>query len=241
MSQKNQYIMDIETNGLAGGIRGTFPFMVNVSKVVPIPIFEAAAASAKRLRHYAEHSIERSKRVAAEDESYPMLLKKLFRADDNGLSDRDIVNNAMAFIIAGSDTTANTMTYLTWALCKHPEIRDALVEELRSLPEEFSEQDLRSLPRLNNVVKETLRLYCAAPSALPRIVPAEGVVFSGHRLPGGTTVSTQAYTLHRNADIFPDPEIFDPSRWTAPTKDMKDAYMPFGGGSRGWSSLFSLS
>ncbi|KAL5348838.1 hypothetical protein ACLOAV_006261 [Pseudogymnoascus australis] len=230
--KKNQYIMDLETNGLAGGIRGTFPFMAKVSKVVPIPIFKAAAESAKRLQQYAEQSIERSKRVAAEDESYPMLLKKLFRADDNGLSDSDIVNNAMAFIIAGSDTTANTMTYLTWAVCKHPEIRDALVEELRSLPEEFSEQDLRSLPRLNNVVKETLRLYCAAPSALPRIVPAEGVVFSGHRLPGGTTVSTQAYTLHRNADIFPDPETFEPSRWTAPTKDMKDAYMPFGGGSR---------
>ncbi|OBT39076.1 hypothetical protein VE00_09912 [Pseudogymnoascus sp. WSF 3629] len=230
--KKNQYIIDIETNGLAGGIRGTFPFMVKVSKVIPIPIFKAAVESAKRLRHYAEQSIERSKRVAAEDESYPMLLKKLFRADDNGLSDRDIVNNAMAFIIAGSDTTANTMTYLTYALCKHPEVRDALVEELRSLPEGFSEQDLRSLPRLNNVVKETLRLYCAAPSALPRIVPAEGVVFSGHRLPGGTTVSTQAYTLHRNADIFPDPETFEPSRWTAPTKDMKDAYMPFGGGSR---------
>lgn len=233
MSQKNQYIIDIEANGRAGGIRSTFPFMAKASKVVPIPVFKAAVESAERLWHYAEQSVERSKRVAAEDESCPMLFKKLFRTDDNGLSDRDIINNAMAFIIAGSDTTANTMTYLTWAVCKHPEVRDALVEEVCSLPEEFSEQDLRNLPRLNNVVKETLRLYCAAPSALPRIVPAEGVVFSGHKLPGGTTVSTQAYTLHRNADIFPDPDTFDPSRWTAPTRDMKDAYMPFGGGTRG--------
>lgn len=223
----------METNGLAGGIRGTFPFMVKVSNVIPIPVFEAAAASAKRLRKYAEQSIERSKRVAAEMESCPMLLKKLFRSDKNGLSDKDIVDNSMSFIIAGSDTTANTMTYLTWAVCKHPRVRDALVEELRSLPQDFTEQDLRGLTCLNNIIKETLRLYCAAPSALPRIVPAEGVEFLGHRLPGGTTVSTQAYTLHRKPEIFPDPESFEPDRWMNPSKEMKDAFMAFGGGSRG--------
>ena len=238
--QKNQYIQDIETNGLAGGIRGTFPFMVKVSSVVPIPIFEAAAESAKRLRHYAEESIERSKRVVAENESYPMLLKKLFRSDENGLSDSDIVNNAMAFIIAGSDTTANTMTYLTWAVCKHPEIKQALVEELNTLPSDFVEGDLRSLPWLNNIIKETLRLYCAAPSALPRMVPGEGVEFNGYALPGGTIVSTQAYTLHRNAEYFPNPESFEPSRWNTATREMKDAYMPFGGGSRGKSFYYIL-
>ncbi|KAF5878449.1 putative benzoate 4-monooxygenase cytochrome protein [Botrytis fragariae] len=231
-SQKNQYILDIETNGLAGGIRGTFPFIVKVSNVIPIPVFKAAAASAKRLRQYGEQSIERSKRVAAETESHPMLLKKLFRSDENGLSDKDVVDNAMSFIIAGSDTTANTMTYLTWAVCKHPQVRDALVEELRSLPPDFTDQDLRGLTCLNNIIKETLRLYCAAPSALPRIVPAEGVEFLGHRLPGGTTVSTQAYTLHRKPEIFPNPESFEPRRWTNPSKEMKDAFMAFGGGSR---------
>ncbi|TGO70748.1 hypothetical protein BELL_0673g00030 [Botrytis elliptica] len=230
--KKNQYILDIEANGSAGGIRGTFPFMVKLSNVIPLPALKAAAASGKRLREYAEQSIVRSKRVAAEMESCPMLLKKLFRSDENGLSDKDIVDNAMLFIVAGSDTTANTMTYLTWAVCKHPQVRDALVEELRSLPPDFTDQDLRGLTCLNNIIKETLRLYGAAPSALPRMVPAEGVEFLGHRLPGGTTVSTQAYTLHRKSEIFPNPESFEPSRWTNPSKEMKDAFMPFGGGSR---------
>ncbi|KAF7892845.1 uncharacterized protein EAF02_000383 [Botrytis sinoallii] len=210
--KKNQYILDIEANGSAGGIRGTFPFMVKLSNVIPLPALKVAAASGKRLREYAEQSIARSKRVAAEMESCPMLLKKLFRSDENGLSDKDIVDNAMLFIVAGSDTTANTMTYLTWAVCKHPQVRDALVEELRSLPPDFTDQDLRGLTCLNNIIKETLRLYGAAPSALPRMVPAEGVEFLGHRLPGGTTVSTQAYTLHRKPEIFPNPESFEPSR-----------------------------
>ncbi|TEY87498.1 hypothetical protein BOTCAL_0001g00240 [Botryotinia calthae] len=161
-----------------------------------------------------------------------MLLKKLFRSDEDGLSDSDIVNNAMAFMIAGSDTTANTMTYLTWAVCKHPEIKKALVEELSTLPSNFVDTDLHSLPLLNNVIEETLRLYCAAPSALPRVVLEEGVEFNGYALPRGTTVSTQAYTLHRNVEYFPDPESFEPSRWNATTREMKDTYMPFGGGSR---------
>lgn len=153
-SQKNQYILSIETNGLAGGVRGTFPFMVKVSNVLPVPVFQAAAESAKRLRQYAEQSIERSKRVAAEIESYPMLLKKLFRSDENELSDGDIVDNAMTFIIAGSDTTANTMTYLIWAVCKRVQVRDELGGELRSLHADFSVQDLRGLPLLNNVIKK---------------------------------------------------------------------------------------
>jgi cytochrome P450 len=207
--------------------------MMKVSNVIPIPIFEAAAESAKRIRQYAEQSIERSKRIAKETESYPMLLKKLFRNDENGLTDGDIVNNALAFIVAGSDTTANTMTYLTWAVSKHAEVKSALVEELRALPPDFCEQDLRGLPCLNNIIKETLRLHCAAPSALPRVVPADGVEFLGFALPGGTIVSTQAYTLHRNPEIFPDPETFEPNRWAASTREMKDSYMPFGGGSRG--------
>jgi cytochrome P450 len=84
---------------------------------------------------------------------------------------------------------------------------------------------------LNNIIQETLRLYSAAQAGLPRVVPREGVTFAGFWIPGGTVTATQAYTLHRDADVFPEPLKFDPSRWENPTKAMKDAYMPFGGGS----------
>src|SRR5699024_5842051 len=60
-----------------------------------------------------------------------------------------------------------------------------------------------------------------------------------HQLPGGLTVTTQAYTLHREPTVFPRPEMFDPSRWAAPTKAMKDHSMPFGGGSRGKCTLYA--
>lgn len=141
--------------------------------------------------------------------------------------------NASAFIVAGSDTTANTMAYLLWSICQRPDIRDALVKEIQTLPEDFTEPDLRELPFLNQCIDETLRLYSAAPSSLPRVVPPGGAQLGDYWLPEGATVSTQAYTLHRDPDVFPNPLQFDPHRWEAPTKVMKETFMPFGRGPRG--------
>lgn len=53
------------------------------------------------------------------------------------------------------------------------------------------------------VINEALRLHSAVPSALPRRVPPEGATLGGYYIPGGTTVSTQAYTLHRHRELFP--------------------------------------
>lgn len=97
---------------------------------------------------------------------------------------------------------------------------------------EYSDNDLQQLPYLNQTIEEALRLHPAAPSALPRVVPQEGATFAGTYLPGGSTICTQAYSLHRDPSIFPDPEKFNPLRWAVVTKDMKDSMMPFGGGSR---------
>lgn len=58
-------------------------------------------------------------------------------------------------------------------------------------------------------------------------------MLGGHFVPEGSTVSTQAYTLHRDPAVFLDPQIFWPQRWESPNQEMKDAFMPYGGGTRG--------
>jgi cytochrome P450 len=234
--QKNQYIKDLENTARLGGLRATFPGLFKISMhVAPLPIMRAASESFKRTRSYAEQSIQRYKRLLASDpvNTTPTLFAKLFRAGDEGMPDEEIRTEALAYIVAGSDTTANTLTYLIWSVCRDKGIRQALAEELSGLPEDFGDQHLKELPYLNRVIDETLRLYSAAPSGLPRTVPSGGVDLAGYFLPGGTTVCTQAYSLHRDPNIFPSPEKFDPSRWESPTRAMKDLFMPFGGGSRG--------
>jgi cytochrome P450 len=77
-------------------------------------------------------------------------------------------------------------------------LRKELEEEVLGLSQELTFDELSRGPLLNSVIEETLRLYGAAPGALPRTVPPNGVDMLGHFLPGGTVVSTQAYTIHRD-------------------------------------------
>jgi cytochrome P450 len=104
--------------------------------------------------------------------------------------------------------------------------------KLKRLPDDFEDADLRDLPLLNSIIEETLRLYASIPSALPRVVPAGGVTMSGYYLRSGTIISSQAYSLHRDPEVYPRPEEFNPSRWENPTKAMRDNFFAFGGGSR---------
>ena len=85
-------------------------------------------------------------------------------------------------------------------------LQKALEEEVVELDDPIADSKLETLPILNAVIKETLRLYGAAPGALPRIAPISGVKLGEYLIPGGTTVSTQAWSLHRQPDIFCDPD-----------------------------------
>jgi cytochrome P450 len=184
-------------------------------------------------------SIDRYERlVAAEpDNPKPTLFTKLFKPGpkEESLRRIDILANARGYIIAGSDTTANSLTYLVWAVCRNPLIKARLIAEVAPLPETYRDEDLKTLPYLNQVIQETLRLYAAVPGSLPREVTQAqaGCEIDGYAMPVGTEVQTQAYSMHRDASIYLDPEQFSPERWEAPSKEMKDAWMPFGGGARG--------
>jgi cytochrome P450 len=137
-----------------------------------------------------------------------MLFTDLLRAEKQEISEMELTFESQSYITAGTDTTAVTLTYLVYAVCQDRTIRDRLVMELRDVPEQLSHTDVKNLPYLNQVIDEALRLYGAAPGALPRVVPGGGATLAGHRLPGGTTVSTQAYSLHRDPVAFPDPERY---------------------------------
>ncbi|KAI5359685.1 Putative cytochrome P450 [Septoria linicola] len=132
------------------------------------------------------------------------------------LSDEEIVIQAGTFIFAGTDTTATTLTHLIWSVLRDPVIQKAMEEELAALDEPYSDEKLEALPVLNAIIKETLRLYGAAPAALPRVTPPEGAVLGGYTVPTGTIVATQAWSLHRDPSVFTNPDEFDHTRWLDP-------------------------
>ena len=92
--------------------------------------------------------------------------------------------------------------------------------------------DDRSLPYLQSVVKEGLRLIMPSPARLPRIVSAGGLTAQGYHLPPGTNVGVGALQLHLNPEVFPEPEQFLPERWENPTPEMRRDWIPFGMGVR---------
>ncbi|KAF3760962.1 cytochrome P450 [Cryphonectria parasitica EP155] len=234
--EKNEYSRNLEKIAVTGAKRSAFPFLAKLAFYgVPIPGFGENTQVLKNNIKFATQLLQQYQSLVEQDPNVPVpsLFKRLFKEEEEAsMSFNEILAEAQVYIIAGSDTTALTLTYLVWRVCGLPEVREKLVKELQQLPVDYHDKDLQHLPYLNQVIEESLRLHAPAPSALPRVVPPGGATLSGHYLPGGSIVCTQAWTLHRDPEVFPDPEKFDPSRWVNPTKEMKDLSMPFGGGSR---------
>jgi cytochrome P450 len=134
-------------------IRTTFPTMLRYAQFIPIfPLLKSVSEAGQRMFHYAQQAIGRYHNMLENNPvPKPTLFTKMFKSGSDGLTEFEIVLEAGGYIVAGSDTTAITLTYLVWAVCKRPSIRDQLVAELARLPEGFKEEDLRDLPYLNQV------------------------------------------------------------------------------------------
>ncbi|KAG6310732.1 hypothetical protein E4U22_003104, partial [Claviceps purpurea] len=177
--KKTQYIEDLENVSSVSADRITFPLFFHLADKYDkiLPLFRSKIAINRRLVEYSRQSLGRYQKQVESDATSAKytFVEKLFQAEkDNKITFEDILTNAQTFIIAGSDTTATTLTYLIWSICKRPELRDALLKELRTLPGDFTEPDLRELPLFNQTVEETLRVYSSAPASLPRAVPKGG-------------------------------------------------------------------
>jgi len=121
------------------------------------------------------------------------------------LEDADVRVEAAGMLVAGTDTTAISLTYLVWAVLSQPALQRDLEAEVASVHEGYTDADLEKLPLLAAVISESLRLYGAAPGGLPRQVPHGGIDMGGYYLPEGTIVQTQAYSFHRDPELWPQP------------------------------------
>lgn len=176
------------------------------------PVTQARLAQKKTFQRSQEMlSKHRDQVMADPDNLPPSLFARLLAGQENieNLDPLEVVSNAVTFMANGTDTTANTLTYLVWCVCRHPEVRVQLLEELEELPDGFDDRHLRRLSCLNQVIEETLRLYPAVAGGLLRTVPPSGAEIAGHWIPGGTTVSCQAYSSESSPYlvVFPEASI----------------------------------
>ncbi|KAJ5991650.1 cytochrome P450 [Penicillium canescens] len=149
----------------------------------------------------------------------------------------ELIDQAFLFAIAGTDTTSMATTFAIFHILSNPEVLHTLREELRSasaiIKDEFSYRDVRKLPYLSAVIKESLRMSSPFPGRLPRVVPPQGTEINKKFIPGGTIVSISSRCILDNGGLFPEPEKFLPERWMGENSRSMDRWMiAFGKGSR---------
>jgi cytochrome P450 len=136
---------------------------------------------------------------------------------DVGLSMFELEKEAGVMINAGSDTTATAMTHCLYFLVRNPMVLGRLRAELEpvlgSQNTAARYEQVKDLPYLRACIDEAMRLRPPTSQGLPRITPPEGANIAGYHIAGDVTVSVPTYTLHRNPNLFSDPEAYKPERW----------------------------
>ena len=154
-------------------------------------------------------------------------------------------------LTAGFETSAVALTYLFWELSRHPELQEELRKELLTLESKIlfprpspsrglpQAKAVDSLPLLEAIVTETLRLHAPIPGIQPRVTPHPSCTLAGYNdIPANIRVNAQAYSLHRNPDVYPDPETWQPKRWLKGVNSESDLeerrrwFWAFGSGGR---------
>lgn len=148
-----------------------------------------------------------------------------------GLSDTEKRDELITFLIAGYETTANSMMAILALLANHPEVQQHVRDEIdaRDLDPGSFKSWRTHFPFLHAVIHEALRLY--PPAWIMGRQAKTDVTIGNYDIHRGTNVIVDAYVLHRIPDYWNQPERFIPDRFLSPLPD-KMMYLPFGGGPR---------
>jgi cytochrome P450 len=154
--------------------------------------------------------------------------------DEQPLHRDEIHDEVMTLVLAGHETTANTLTWALTLLSRFPAARDRLAAEVAEVLGDRDPQahDVDALPWTQAVVNETMRLYPPAWTVERDAVEDDNI--AGVRVAAGDTVAISPYLLHRNPEFWPNPQGFDPRRFQPDSASIRPryAFMPFGGGRR---------
>ncbi|KAI8580599.1 hypothetical protein K450DRAFT_299354 [Umbelopsis ramanniana AG] len=175
----------------------------------------------------------------AKDKDKDLLGFMLNARDENdlGLTDENIRDQVITFLIAGHETTSNTLAWTLYELSRHPEIEEKILQEIVNL--EITHDGLPTSKQSSNmkythqVLKETLRMYSPL-RALGKHCKKDIIVPGGYQIKAGSEVIVHLGSMHYNEAIYPNPDEYDPSRWTPEEEQKRSrfAWLPFSTGPR---------
>jgi cytochrome P450 len=166
------------------------------------------------------------------DDLLGMMLEMRDADTGEGLSDRQARDEVVTIFFAGHETTAATLSWTFYLLSQHSDVEEHLRAELRSVLDgrvpTFAE--LPKLAYMQQVIQEVLRLYPAAYLFAREAIVED--VLDGYRIPAQTLIFISPFVGHRDPKYWPDPERFDPGRFTSErvAGRPRHVYYPFGEG-----------
>jgi cytochrome P450 len=215
--------------------RRQFDRVLQIPDWLPTPERRRQRALSRELNQIVLDAI-RSRRASDVDgdDLLTMMVRMTDAETGEHMTDDEIRAEVITLYLAGSDTTALTLTYAWYEMARQPAIEARFHEEidhaLGGRPPGF--QDLEQLPYTRMIFKEALRLYPPAYFAVRAV--ADPIDLGGHPIPRGSVLIISPFATHRHPDLWDDPERFDPERFAGNAERdwHKFKYFPFGGGPR---------
>ena len=166
------------------------------------------------------------------------LLARLLAATDpetgQPMSDEQLIDNLLTFLLAGHETTAKALTWALYLLARAPDWQDRLRAEIAAVRgnDTLAARHVDRLAETRKVIKEAMRLY--PPVALMSRLVGRDVELGGQLLERGTVIVIPIYAIHRHRTLWEDPGRFDPERFApgAEAQHRRTQFMPFGFGPR---------
>lgn len=183
--------------------QGIYAKMIQCFSVLQclVSVYMTTDGVRKKMKAFTGFVEERIERRLAKPESKPDLCGLGLIHDENGtiMSRDEMSNNAVVFMLGGTETTAAHLAAITYLLLRHPDKMTRLTKELGAAvkcEDDMTVEKLAKVEYLNACIEEGLRIFPPTPAGLPRITPAgDSMIIDGHVIPGG--VSGFSFVLSR--------------------------------------------
>jgi cytochrome P450 len=207
---------------------------VRAPRWLPTPARRRARAAVAAMREVTDEMVSACRADPTRDAP---LVQALIAATDpetgQPISDDDISNDLLLFMLAGHDTTATALTYSLWVLGRHPEIQDRVAAEAAAIGDRaLTPHDVPQLSYTIQVLHEALRL-CPPAAGVARLATRD-IAVDGYRVEAGSLIAVGLYALHHDPTIWDQPSAFDPDRFSPENSKARGRweFLPFLGGGR---------
>ncbi|KAI1623344.1 cytochrome P450 monooxygenase [Exophiala viscosa] len=249
-----RYSKLVELSQRFANLSGMLPFgklNVKILSWVPLPYIQSLYQARLEYLDYARKALEKRfqdnrQQVLPGSKPRQDIMQRFIEAQDPETGARmdfpELRAEASSLMVAGASTGSVTMNWMTYYLSKNPSVKSRIIRELEDMfPDNLNgltplpSSKLQHLSLLEATEVECLRMHPPIGYAMPRMTPPSGAVICGLYVPGNVDVGVPAAIIGRNAEVYHDPNTWDPDRWMDEKADlstMKLSFLGFGYGSR---------